>query len=110
MPSPALEWVPPLLGSGARRLDELRHPGIAPLYIRPVHRLELGLGEGMGRGAVHDGLGPRLQPRIVFKLTDRLDAVEEQIALQEGRIGGIDQRVSGAVEKGAAALLYQRFL
>src|SRR5207248_4657083 len=39
--------VPPLLGSGAHRLDELRHPGIAPLYIRPVHRLELSLGEGM---------------------------------------------------------------
>ena len=43
-------------------------------------------------------------------MAERPDPVEEEIALQERRIGGIHQRIFGAVEKRAAALLLQRLL
>ena len=41
---------------------------------------------------------------------DRPDAVEEKIALQERRIGRIDQRIFRAVEQRPGALLLQRAL
>ena len=55
-------------------------------------------------GRCHQRVGPGLQPRIFLDQADRPDAVEEEIALQERRIGGIDQRIFRAVEERAAAL------
>ena len=62
----------------------------------------------MGRGPVHQRLGPRLQPREFLYQPIRLDPFEEHVALQKRRIGGIDQGIFGAVEERAAALLFAR--
>ena len=62
----------------------------------------------MGRRPVHQRLGPRLQPRVLLDQAVWLDAFEEHVALQERRIGGIDQGIFGAVEERAAALLVER--
>src|SRR6185312_14466260 len=53
-------------------------------------------------------LAPSPEPREFLDLAEPLDAVDEAIALQEGRIAGIDQRIGGAVEIGAAPLLLER--
>jgi len=66
--------------------------------------------ERMRRGTPHQCFGPRLQPREFLDVAERADAVEEEVALQERRIGGVDQRIGGAVEERPAALLFQRFV
>ena len=90
--------------------DELRNPFVPALDVRPVQRLEFGLGERMRRGPLQQRLRPRLQPRVFPDQADRPDAVEEEIALQERRIGGVDQRIFRAVEQRPRALLLQRAL
>ena len=62
----------------------------------------------MSRRPLHQRLGPRLQPRVLLDQAVWLDAFEEHVALQERRIGGIDQGIFGAVEERAAALLVER--
>src|SRR5258706_7416740 len=69
-----------LLRRGAG-VDELRQPGIALLQVGAIHRLELGLRERVGRGALHQGLGPRLEARVLVHDAELLDAVEEDVAL-----------------------------
>src|SRR6202030_3333405 len=97
-------WAP-LLRRNRRVGDELRRPHLAALQVGAVERLEFGLGEGMSRGTRHQRAGPGLEPRECLDCTERLDAIEEHIALQEWRIGGVNQRIFGAVEERPRALL-----
>src|SRR5215831_19860323 len=64
----------------------------------------------MGRWARHQRLAPSLEARVVLDQADRPNAVEEEVALQERRVAGIDQRVGRAVEERAAALPGERGL
>ena len=57
--------------------NELRYPFVAASDVRPVHRLELGLGKQIRSGPFDQRLGPGLQPRIFLDQADRPDAVEE---------------------------------
>src|SRR5438477_12512599 len=82
-----------LLRGGAWGLDELRDIAFAAPHTLAVHRLELGLREGVGRRPRHQRVGPGLDPRVFLDEADRLYPVEEHVALQERRVGGGDQRV-----------------
>src|SRR5258707_2206703 len=50
----------------------------------------------------------RLQPRELLDMAERRHPVEEGVALQERRVGRVDQRVPGAVEERAGVLARQR--
>ena len=94
---PALTPPPPPVG------DELRQIFLPQLHVQPIKPLELRLRERMRRGPLHQRLGPRLHAREFLDQAERLDAVEVVIALQERRIGRIDQRIFRAVEERPAA-------
>src|SRR5713101_5896775 len=96
-----------LFRGGPRRFDEPRHPLVAASEALAIHRLELGGREGMRRLTIEKCLHPRFQARELLDQAELLDPVEEVVALQEGRIGSVDQRVFSAVEEGAAALLFE---
>src|SRR6185312_17139128 len=65
----------------------------------------------MGGGTLDERLRPRLEPWEFVDDAERLDAVEEEVALQERRVGGIDQRILCAVEQRTGrALFLQRAL
>src|SRR5216683_1633907 len=70
-----------------RGLDELRHPAVAATQTLAVHRLELGWREGVGRRPRHQRVAPRLDARELLDDAELPDPVEEDIALQERRIG-----------------------
>src|SRR3954470_16507238 len=80
---------------GDRRagVDELRDVDAPFLHALAIEALELGRREGMRRGTGEERVRPGLQPRKLLDLADALDAVEEVIALQEGRVSGIHQRI-----------------
>src|SRR5579863_4139942 len=80
-------------------LDELRQVAAALAQALAVHRLELGLREGMGRGALHQRVGPGLEARVFRHDADLLDMVEEDVALQERRIGRVDEGIRRAIEE-----------
>src|SRR5215470_18903923 len=89
--------------------DILRNPGFPALHVGTIERLELAFREGMRRRLFDQCLGPALEPWISVDDTERLNAIEEEIALQERRIGGVHQRVFRAVEERAhRALPLQR--
>ena len=77
---------------------------------RAIELLELGGREASGSMAAPPEPRPRTEPRELLDVAELADAVEEKIALQERRIGGIDQPVSGAVEERAATLPFERLL
>src|SRR6202035_3535302 len=89
-------------GRSRGRLDELGDPLVAAPHGLAIELFEFGGREGVGRWARHQGLAPRLEAREAFDMAELPDAVEEKIALQERRVGGIDQSVFGAIEEGAA--------
>src|SRR5215472_2828770 len=90
--------------------DELRHPLLSPFKVLAVHRLELGRWEGVRRGALEQCRAPSLEPRKRLDMAELLHPVQEEVALQEWRVGGVHQRILGAVEEGATALLRERLL
>src|SRR5215469_15366867 len=80
-----------LLRGGPCRFDKPRYPLISVLQAVPVHRLKLSEGKGVCGGALKKRLHPCLQPRELLDMSELLDSVEEVVALQERRVGGIDQ-------------------
>src|SRR5712691_9171942 len=90
-----------LLRRHLRRRDELRHPLVAALEIVAVHRLELGLRERVRRGTREQRVAPGPKPPELLDMAEPLHPVEEDVALQERRIGGVQQRVAGTVEERA---------
>src|SRR6516165_12368465 len=72
--------------------DILRNPGFAALHVGTIERLELAFREGMRRRLFDQCLGPALEPWISVDDTERLNAIEEEIALQDRRIGNAGHR------------------
>ena len=64
----------------------------------------------MGRVTIEKCCAPRFEPREFFDVPEPLDAIEKYIALQKRRVGGIDQRVLGTIEKRTAVLFFQGLL
>jgi hypothetical protein len=64
----------------------------------------------MRRSAREQGFAPCLEAREFLDVAEGFDAIEEGVALEERRVGGVDQRIGGAVEEGAGALFLQRLL
>ncbi len=64
----------------------------------------------MRRRPCEQSRAPGPEPRKRLDMAEPLHPVEEGVALQERRVGGIDQRITRAVEIGAAALLLERLL
>src|SRR5712675_203640 len=95
-----------LLRRHRRGVDELRQPLVAALHVRSIHRLELGRRERVRRGTRHHGVGPRLEAREFLDVAELADPVQEDIALQEGRVAGVHHRIGVAVEEGSAALFF----
>src|SRR5215831_18220933 len=86
--------------------DELRHPPLSAPEVLAVHRLELSRREGVRRWTLEERCGPRLEARKLVDVAELPYPVQEEVALQERRVGGVHQRILGAVEVGAAALLF----
>jgi len=59
----------------------------------------------MGRVTIEKCCAPRFEPREFFDVPEPLDAIEKYIALQKRRVGGIDQRVLGTIEKRTAVFV-----
>src|SRR5271165_2105447 len=97
-------WDPPMSKAVRRRdslrcrlrsVDELRDPFVSPLHHVAVHRLILDRWKAMGRWTLSQGHCPGFQPRELVDMADLSDPLQEEMALQEWRIGGIHQGIAG---------------
>src|SRR5262249_41085524 len=76
--------------------DELRHPLLSAFKVLAVHRLELGRRKGVRRWALEQCCAPSLEPRKCLDAAELLHPVQEEVALQEWRVGGVHERIIGA--------------
>src|SRR5258708_32036724 len=89
---------PRLFGRDRNTRNKLRHPFVAAREIEAVQGLELVRRKGVRRRALHQSRGPCPETREFLDMSDPLYPVQEEIALQERRVGGVHQRVPAAVE------------
>src|SRR6266849_1866962 len=77
----------PLFRGDLRCRDELRHPPLSAPEVLAVHRLELSRREGVRRWALEQCRGPSLEARKLVDMAELPHPVQEEVALQERRIG-----------------------
>src|SRR5258708_16024692 len=84
----ATKPVSSLFRGDLRCCDELRHPLLSAFKVLAVHRLELGRRGGVRRWALDQCCAPSLEPRECLDMAELLHPVQDEVALQEWRVGG----------------------